>query len=597
MNFDPKYAINPKILVADEDPDAVFALIRYLKKLGFQNINTAGNGREAMDKLQSMPFDMVFLDRHMPELDGFEVLEKMKQDESLRNIPVIMISGDTEMQSVVKGIELGAEDYLPKPIQEPILSARINSLMAKIHVRRTEEFSQKFLDPLTDLPNKALLLDRIESAINDAAKVSRLGVLIYLGQYDIAVLRSLFGMCSGDELMVKMAQTLKNHTRMTDTVASMPNGEFALFLAGVPETVGAEKVVRSVAKRLRKPIEINHEDHQLLMNMGVAAFPANGNTSDELLDSAHTALMKAQEQGKGEIVFFDAEIRDQIKKRAAIDSALRGALERAEISMNYQPLVSSTTGLVTGAEALMRWNPAGLGPVSPVDFIPIAEESNLIVDLGRFALEQAVQDISTLNARLQSSLTVSVNVSVKQLLADGFVSMVREVLEANGFPPKNLMVEITESVLIERFDTVITLLQALRDFGVGVSLDDFGVGFSSLSYINKLPMTQMKIDRTFINTMDESDEDMALVRSIISIGKGRGLAIVAEGVENQNQVAELVRHGCHYFQGYVFSKPLALQELERYVSRRRERSKGLAKKRPVRPVEETDRQAAADTAA
>lgn len=425
-----------------------------------------------------------------------------------------------------------------------------------------------FYDPLTALPNRRLLLDRLEQARISGKRKAEHGALLIIDIDNFKILNDTLGHDIGDHLLIEVACRLKQCIRECDTAARQGGDEFAVMLDALdphPQmaAISAEAVAEKVREELARPVMLNHgQEYYCTASIGVSLFRGQDKTVDTLLKQADIALYKAKEAGRNATRFFDQAMQTTLDRRARMEAGLRHALVREEFVLHAQPLVDRGSGLV-GAELLLRWLPAGQALVPPDDFIPLAEESGLIVPIGLWVLDQACAILRRWDGDPRKrELYLAVNVSARQFRQPDFVEQVSAALARHGADPRRLRLELTESLLLDKVDEVVFKMRALRLLGVRFSLDDFGTGYASLSYLKKFPFEQLKVDRSFVRDILTDPDDAAIIRAIIAMGRSLRLSVVAEGVESQEQYAYLVEHGCTLFQGYMFGRPQALPKFE-----------------------------------
>jgi diguanylate cyclase (GGDEF)-like protein/PAS domain S-box-containing protein len=429
-----------------------------------------------------------------------------------------------------------------------------------------------FYDPLTSLPNRQLLLDRLQRALTHNAHTQRQGALMFIDVDNFKVLNDTLGHHKGDQLLQKVATRLLDCVPKTDTVARLGGDEFVVMLEDLGEDpVAAAARARVVAEKvlnlLRTPFDLDGHQHHASASMGVTAFSGLKGSVSELLKQADLAMYQAKTLGRNNVCFFDPALQAAASAKAALSSDLRLGLQEQQFLLYYQPQVNHH-GCVTGMEALLRWQHPHRGLVEPADFIPAAEDTGLILPLGQWALETACAQLAAWAGRAETAgLSIAVNVSVHQFRHPDFVDMVMATIARTGIPPHRLKLELTESLLADRMEITIAKMGTLKALGVTLALDDFGMGYSSLSLLKRLPLDQLKIDRSFVADLLTDPNDAAISRAIITLAQSFSLGVVAEGVETQAQRDFLIGQGCENFQGYLFSKPLPIEQLEAYLRR------------------------------
>jgi len=428
-----------------------------------------------------------------------------------------------------------------------------------------------FYDPLTQLPNRRLLLDRLQQAAAASVRNQRGGALLFIDLDNFKTLNDTLGHEVGDILLRQVGERLAACVRENDTAARLGGDEFVVLLedlscdlretATKAETVG-EKILAS----LNQLYTVMNHEYQGSVSIGITLFNSHASSADELMKQADLAMYEAKAAGRNTLRFFDPEMQAAVTLRATLVSGLREALRERQFRLYYQPQVDSG-GRIVGAEALVRWEHPVRGLVSPAQFIPAAEESGLILPLGHWVLETACAQLTDWAARPETAtLTLAVNVSAYQFRRPDFVDQVLDVLNRTGANPERLKLELTESLLVENVDEVIAKMSILKDRGVGFALDDFGTGYSSLSYLRRLPLAQLKIDQSFVRDLLVDANSAAIAHTIIVLGQTMGLSVIAEGVETKIQQDLLSELGCHSYQGYLFGRPVPLAQFQQFLA-------------------------------
>jgi len=432
-----------------------------------------------------------------------------------------------------------------------------------------------YFDSLTGLPNRRLLLDRLGHAIDVSGRTGSFGALMMLDLDHFKSINDTQGHDTGDRLLVEVARRLRECLRHDDTVCRLGGDEYVVLLEGLgdDEQVAAgraENVAEKLRDALQQPYAIagGETEYFSSTSIGLALFGGAAASAEVLLKQADVALYQAKDSGRNAARFFNPAMQSAIEQRSGLESALRRSLDRDEFHLHYQPQFDAE-GRLFGAEALIRWQPAGQGIVSPAQFIPLAEESGLIQAIGRWVLETACRQLKAWaqDPRL-AALTLSINVSARQVHRPDFVRQVNRVLADSGVEPSRLMMELTEGVVVDDVESVISRMEELARIGVRFALDDFGIGYSSLFYLKRLPLHQIKIDRSFVADIPDDPNDAAIVRAILAMSRSLGLQVVAEGVETETQREFLGRHRCPAFQGYLFGRPMPIEEFERFAQQR-----------------------------
>ena len=427
-----------------------------------------------------------------------------------------------------------------------------------------------FYDPLTKLPNRQLLLDRLEQQLVSTIRSDHSGALLFIDLDNFKILNDSHGHDMGDLLLKQVAKRIVDAVRMSDTVARLGGDEFVVILENLSadETEAAtqaQNVAEKILHSFSEPFRLPGLEHYTTPSIGIASFGNNAISVDEILKHADLAMYQAKAAGRNTFRFFNPEMQALISARIAMEEDLRQAIRNDEFFLVYQPQVDQS-GSVIGVEALLRWQHPGKGLIPPVHFIPLAEDTGLILPIGRKILDTACRQIAHwARSPHTKQLQVAVNVSARQFRQLDFVEQLFEVLESTGADPNRLKLELTESLLVENVEDIIDKMMRLKARGVGFSLDDFGTGYSSLAYLKRLPLEQLKIDQTFVRDILTDPNDAAIVRTTIALGQSLGLNVIAEGVETEAQRDFLRENGCTFYQGYLFSKPMPIDALEGYL--------------------------------
>jgi diguanylate cyclase (GGDEF)-like protein len=411
-------------------------------------------------------------------------------------------------------------------------------------------------DALTGLPNRTLFQDRLAQAVARSKRGASTAAVLCLDLDRFKSVNDISGHAVGDELLRQVGQRLVQSIRGDDTVARLSGDEFAIIQVGVAHPDGPAILADRLVKVLGQPFEINNHPVVIGTSVGIALYPGDGEDDEELLRAADTALHRAKAAGRGTFRFFEAEMDVRLQERRWLERDLRQALATEQLSLHYQPLVDCGSIKVLGFEALTRWTHPQRGFISPADFIPLAEESGLIIPLGKWVLRQACRDAMT----WPEDTLVAVNLSPAQFRQSDITSEIFRVLEETGLPAHRLELEITEGVLIDDTERVLAILSELKAAGVRLSLDDFGTGYSSLSYLQRFPFDKIKIDRSFVWGMEKDGGSMAIVRAVVALGRSLQITVTAEGVETQRQLAMLRAEHCDQAQGFLIGKPQPFAE-------------------------------------
>ena len=443
---------------------------------------------------------------------------------------------------------------------------RVRGVMVDVTAQKVSEqrlFQLAHYDSLTNLPNRQTFSERIRHAIAVASRRRSNLAVVFVDIDHFKTINDSLGHETGDRVLRVVAERIASVLRESDTVARIVGDEFVILLEEGSESADSFDVVAGkLAKSVAQPITINGYDLYVELSMGICVFPQDGGDSETLLRNADTAMYKAKSSGRNCWRFFDESMARSVARKLELETALRRAVERDEFTLMYQPQVALDSGKVVGVEALLRWNRPNIGMVAPLEFIPLAEESGMIVSIGNWVLETACAQAAQWLREDRMELRMAVNISARQIYHKDFVSQVARTLTMTGLPAEFLELEITESSILENLDETVRKLQQLKMMGMTIAIDDFGTGYSSLSYLKQLPIDRLKIDRSFVKDTPEDRDDCAIVRTIVAMSKSLGLSVIAEGVETREQVDFLRAGGCNEIQGYLISRPMPAAELE-----------------------------------
>jgi diguanylate cyclase (GGDEF)-like protein len=421
-------------------------------------------------------------------------------------------------------------------------------------------------DRLTGLPNRSLFLDRLSQGLAKARRARQRTALLFIDVDRFKSINDSLGHHAGDLVLRSIAKRLLACVRASDTVARLGGDEFTVILENCQDAEFITTICERILASVVEPISLGQTDVNLTCSIGISLFPGDGEDGDMLLQNADSAMYKAKERGRNNYQFFTQDMHARAMLHLSRENALRKALQRTEMVLHYQPQFDLKLGGVVGLEALVRWHDPELGLIWPGEFIPLAEETGLIVPLGQWVLEQACQRAKQwYDAAKGRPFHIAVNLSVRQFGMKDLVEVVRNALQGSGLPPAALQLEITESVIMRDVENNIGVLEQLKVLGVRIALDDFGTGHSSLLYLKRLPVDVLKIDREFVDVIHKSQYDAAIARTVISLGESLKLAVIAEGVESIAQMQSLQAQGCHLMQGYLFSPPLVEEECDRLL--------------------------------
>jgi diguanylate cyclase (GGDEF)-like protein len=526
----------------------------------------------------------------MEGMDGFDVCKRIREHPDDANTSILMMTGLDDTESIQNAYKAGATDFITKPINWAILGHRagfmLNAKRADDQIRYLAMY-----DALTGLPNRVLLRDRLEQAIQLAARHEKLFAVFFIDLDLFKDVNDSYGHNTGDALLQAVSKRILSTTRGSDTLARLGGDEFVILIQDIQSYEDVDIVAHQVLNHFSTPFQVDAHEIFLSTTIGIAVYPSDGEVSSDLVKNADTAMNFAKKLGKNCYQFFSIEMQTRIMDRLAMQNELRKAMEYNELFLHYQPRIDSATGNTVGMEVLVRWLHPENGIISPEVFIPLAEESGLIVPLGEWVLYEASKQAMEWQHMGYAPLKISVNFSPVQFRRSNVLETVQRILGETGLPPGCLEIEITESTLMQLEASIIEgdtdnsrvrpascsflthkgsqtlaeVLNSLRTMGISIAMDDFGTGYSSLSYLNYFPIDVLKIDRSFIRRIDET-KGSPIITAIIAMAEKLGLRVVAEGVETNNQKQNLIAYGCHELQGYLLGRPVDKIEFERLLS-------------------------------
>ena len=534
------------LLVVEDESGLRRSIADYFIDSGFRVVE-AESGNHGRAAFRAHCPDLVFTDLCMPDGNGLELIAALHAESPLT--PIIVISGAGMVADAVTAMKYGACDYLCKPVRD--LGA-LERLALQVIERYRQQRRGKAVgeDPLTGLPDRSQLDHLLGEVGADGC-----GITLALVDLDgFKAVKDAFGHALADRLLLEVGERLSLHVGRQEALLHLGGDEFALLLA-TTDAASVDLRVAAIQEAVMEPLAVGEEELTVTSSVGLALFPHDGNCGEELLKHAATALYAAKRSGKNQVRRYCSTIRTH-SERLSLQAKLRRAFAEREFSLLYQPQYDLASGALHGIEALLRWQPRRGHLVSPALFIPALEESGLIVPVGEWILREACAQYGEWQSLGAPLCMLSVNVSVVQFHAPGFVEMVRTVLRDTAMPPERLCLELTESVVMRDGEETINTLQSLKTLGVALSLDDFGTGYSSLNYLSRMPLDELKIDRSFVASLQTSTSNATIVNTIISMAESMSLRVVAEGIEQAEQADFFRGKHCQVAQGYYFSRPL-----------------------------------------
>ncbi len=542
------------VLIVDDTSADRDLLAAILAGQGYR-IRTASSACLALEQINLAQPDLVLLDIHMPEMDGFELCRHLRQSKQYAGIPIIFISVSDDTDSKVAAFNCGGIDYVTKPYRTAEIRARIH---AHLQMKRTRDQLgfQAGHDALTGLPNRSLLMDRMHQTISFAERYGGQVAVAYIDLDKFKSVNDRLGHEAGDQLLIEAAVRLQSCVRESDTIARIGGDEFVIaFYDQGGENVAAHAMQR-ILERMSEPIVLDGYSVVSGCSIGFACFPQDGCDVDTLIRNADTAMYRAKELGRNNYQFFTSELNSRVNARMALEKSLCGALERNEFVLHYQPRIELRSGRVIGLEALIRWQHPELGLLPPLHFIPVAEEAGLIGQIGDWVVRAACMQHKQWEEQGLLQVPIAINISPSQFLDPGFAQSISSALRDTGVAACNLELDLKESLLMHDPGATIRVLQELKVIGVGLAIDDFGTGFSNLGYLKRFPVDRIKLDPSFISEIQVHPDDLAVVDAVISMAHSLRLKVMAEGTESESQLALLASRGCDEMQGEYFSPAL-----------------------------------------
>jgi diguanylate cyclase (GGDEF)-like protein/PAS domain S-box-containing protein len=694
-----KSELKPLALIIDDDPTIRLIASRTLTASGLRVV-VANDAEQGLDTFHREQPDVVLMDVMMPGMDGYAAVEHLRASPGGHHVPVLMLTGLDDLESINRAYEAGATDFISKPINWGVLGHRVRyilraaeafeslvenqvlfaaaqsvahlgswrwdfsdetarwsdetfrifgyepheiqpelrALMQRIHrddkaaiaagivgLRRhgapmdmtsrlvlpdgslryihvnaevvrndgglpvqafgviqditenktAEERIQRLAsyDRLTQLPNRQHFIERVDQALAQARAACKMLAVLSLDLDQFKRINDTLGHTVGDLLLVAVTQRLRDTVRSRDAVtrigglpddtnlARLGGDEFCVLVTDIGQFQDAAKVARRIIAALQRPLDVDGRELFVTASVGIALYPLDGDGAHMLIKNADAAMYFAKNQGRNNYQFYSKEMNSRALERLAIESKLRRSIERGEFELHYQPKLDLRTNRITGVEALVRWRHPEMGLVPPLDFIPIAEESGLIIPIGEWVLQEAARQTRAWHVEGLPPINVAINIASPHFQQPGFLEHIAQVLKSTGLDARFLELEVTESMLMDDRTATLATLTALKAMGLKVSIDDFGTGYSSLAYLKRFPVNALKVDRSFVKDMPEADDDAAITSAIIAMAHSLRLEVIAEGVETPAQLAFLRERGCDYAQGYLISRPIPGPEL------------------------------------
>jgi diguanylate cyclase (GGDEF)-like protein len=601
-----------RILVVDDVADNRAVLARRLQRRGFDVVEAA-NGFEALDFVADSECDLILLDIWMPDMDGLEVLRRIRTQKNQADLPIIMCTANNTSADIVEALEAGANDYVAKPVDFPVVLARANAQVARkrsdeklaaanlalshvnhdlerrvaertnelkaINDKLQREIAQReqsdartlylaYHDALTGLGNRVMFRENAQRALEVSRVTQNAFAVFFIDLDGFKAVNDTLGHSIGDALLKALAARFRDNLPDNVQIARLGGDEFGVLLSPCDAVEAAIRLANQLIDAVSAPIVVDSHTLNVAASVGIAVSRGEDDSIDEILKSADLAMYRAKEDGRGTVGpgtyrIFDPAMDEAAQSMLKLKSDLRRALGANEFELHYQPIVSVESSEIKSFEALVRWRHPKLGLLSPNVFLPIAESSGLIVQIGDWILREACREAK----RWPEGIKVAVNLSPVQFQRGAIVATTVSALAEAELAPNRLEIEITESVLLDKSDRNIRILESLRALGVRISMDDFGTGYSSLSYLRNFPFDKIKIDQSFVRSLAQDGRSMTIVTAIAGLGQSFGITTVAEGVENQDQIDCLTLKGCSELQGRYYSMPVPAADIPDLIAK------------------------------
>lgn len=568
-----------KILVIEDEELVRENLLELLDAEGFDAIG-AENGVEGVDLAKALTPDLILCDVMMPGLDGYSVLTALRQEAGLATIPFIFLTAKAAKTDFRQGMELGADDYLTKPFTRAELLGAIATQFKKqaavqeryhSELQHAKEQLNHLIhhDSLTKLPNRLALREHFKQVQPKNIEQQQVMAVLCLGLDRFNQINGNLGHTVVDQLIKAVAERITVCVGSEAIVARITSDQFAIILTNIEHKKDADAIAKTLLQHLSRTFSLGGQELFITASIGIGLYPRDGTEIEQLLNHANMALAKAKQQGGDQYEFYSATFNVGSADRLTLQTHLRYALERQELLVYYQPQVDLKTGQIIGAEALVRWQHPERGMIPPDKFIPIAEETGLIIPIGEWVLQTACKQTRSWHEAGLKPLRIAVNLSSRQFSQIDLRQQVVQILMATGLEPQYIELELTESMLVENTTVAIRRLNALKSLGVQIAIDDFGTGYSSLSYLQQFPFDILKIDQCFIRNITSNPNNAAITKAIIEMAKSLNLKLMAEGVETEAELAFVCQHQCDGMQGYLFSRPVPAWDFEQLLLARK----------------------------
>ncbi len=558
-----------RLLIVDDDPLILRQISLILKSDDFV-LDTAENGELALNKINGDGnYDAIVLDIMMPGKTGLEVCEEVRKQFNLFELPIVISSALSSPEDIAKGLECGANDYISKPINRIELIARVKNLVNLKQIndiaRANENLAktQTYYDSVTGLPNRSYLYSKIQSLVEKVHTDQSSVAVIVFNIDNFKSINNSLGYHIGDIYLQEISRLIKSNLEKDDLLIHLHTDTFAVLKSGFITTSDRQSVVedyvRSLLKNITQPITIHQYEFSMTASAGIAFYPFENRSLNEVLRCADAAMYVSKRRTQNSFLFHSKVIHNTETARFDLEKKLKHAINQNQFAIYYQPQISTSSEKIVGAEALVRWEHPTEGLIFPGNFIPVAEESGLIINLSEWIIEEAVKQSLHWQGQGLEPIRIGINLSPQHFHSKNLIPYIKSILENYHFSAENLEFEITEGCIMTDIDEAIDQLNEMREMGLGLSVDDFGTGYSSLSYLKRFPIHTLKIDQSFISpNISQNITEGAIVQSIIKLGHSLNLNVIAEGVETFDQLEYLRRNYCNEVQGFYFSRAISV---------------------------------------
>lgn len=569
-----------KVLVSDDDQN-VRLLTRQCLEAEDITVVEAADGLETLEVFQRERPDLVFLDVEMPGMSGLEVCRRIREMPQGESTPIMIVTGSDDRKSIDQGFDAGATQYKTKPVNWSLLGRDVQYMLRAsnaFNALKRQEDRLRYLayyDPLTKLPNRRSFNEQLTRILKRARRHNTNAALMFIDLDHFKRINDSIGHGRGDRLLVEIAKRLTMELREDDAVnylseestestqdpdispeiARLGGDEFTVVLSDVTNTAHVESVARRILDSLSQPIPLQSHNPVVTPSIGIAVYPHDGTDQDALIRNADTAMYVAKAEGRACYRFYDEDMNAEAVEQLKMEEELREAMVNNELELRYQPQIETATGAIVSMEALVRWKHPVRGMVAPSEFIPVAERTGQIIELGEWVMAEVARNCHYWDQLGLPQFRVCINISPLQFNQTNMAQQVRDFLQRSGLPPERLELELTESAIMNDAETNIAKLRELKAMGLDLAVDDFGTGYSSLSYLKRFPIDTLKIDQSFVADLGSPDGP-AIIDAILALAKTLNLRVIAEGIETEQQLAYLVEKQCDLLQGFYFARPI-----------------------------------------